>query len=60
MAAASARIEMGRRTIEVAVRLLSPAERDAAWPSLLAVYPPFDAYRERSGREIRVFRLIPR
>jgi len=59
MAAASARVEMGRRSIEVAVRLLSPTERAIAWPALLAVYPPFDAYRERSGREIRVFRLSP-
>jgi deazaflavin-dependent oxidoreductase (nitroreductase family) len=60
MQAASARVELGRRSIEVAVRLLTAAERAIAWPALLEVYPPFETYRERSGREIRVFRLTPR
>ncbi len=60
MAAASATVEMGRVTRDVVPLLLTEAERIAVWPALLLVYPPFEAYRQRAGREIRVFRLVPR
>lgn len=56
----SARVTLGRRRIEVEARHLGPDERAAVWPALLEVYPAFEAYRERSGRDIRVFRLVPR
>ena len=40
----------------VAVRL-SDDEKAAVWPKLLEVWPNYDTYEERSGRNIRVFRL---
>ncbi|MDQ2650942.1 MAG: hypothetical protein M3Z03_15500 [Actinomycetota bacterium] len=27
------------------------------WPALVAAWPAFDAYTQRSGRDLRVFRL---
>lgn len=44
---------------EVVAHLLSSEEKDAAWPRLLAAWPAYDSYAERSGRDLRVFRLDP-
>lgn len=44
---------------EVVAHLLSPKEKDEAWPRLLAAWPAYDSYAERSGRDLRVFRLDP-
>ena len=49
----------GERT-EVQARLLDPDEKAAVWPRLLEVWPTYDRYVERSGRDLRVFRLDPR
>jgi len=41
--------------------LLEGAEREAAWTKMVAAYPTFQDYVERSGgRELRVFRLTAR
>jgi deazaflavin-dependent oxidoreductase (nitroreductase family) len=48
------------RTIPVTARLLEGTERAEVWPRLLKVWPTFERYVERSGRELRVFRLEPR
>lgn len=48
------------RTIPVVARLLDADEKAAVWPRLLAIWPSYDAYVERSGRDIRVFHLTPR
>jgi deazaflavin-dependent oxidoreductase (nitroreductase family) len=41
--------------------LLSGAERQAAWTRMVAAWPAFEDYVERSGgRELRVFRLTAR
>ena len=41
--------------------LLEGAEREAAWTTMVAAYPAFQDYVERSGgRELRVFRLTAR
>ncbi|WP_330274308.1 nitroreductase family deazaflavin-dependent oxidoreductase [Lentzea sp. NBC_00516] len=41
--------------------LLEGAEREAAWTRMVAAYPAFQDYVERSGgRELRVFRLTAR
>jgi deazaflavin-dependent oxidoreductase (nitroreductase family) len=45
------------RTFEVVATLLSPEEKAAVWPKLLSVWPNYDLYTERSGRDLRVFRL---
>jgi deazaflavin-dependent oxidoreductase (nitroreductase family) len=47
------------RTVPVRGRLLDDAEKAEVWPRLLTVWPTYDAYVERSGRNLRVFRLEP-
>jgi deazaflavin-dependent oxidoreductase (nitroreductase family) len=49
----------GRRAA-VRAHLLSDEEKAQVWPRLLTVWPTYDSYVERSGRNIRVFRLEPR
>jgi len=48
----------GRTTAVRAVRL-SPEEKAEVWPRLTAVWPNYDRYTEVSGRDLRVFRLVP-
>ena len=38
--------------------LLTPEEKAHTWPELIAIWPLFDTYVERSGRDLRVFRLV--
>lgn len=58
-AAGKAEVELGGRRRPVRADLLEGAERDAAWPRLVALWPHFDRYTERSGgRHLLVFRLI--
>ena len=45
---------------DVRARLLDPDEKAEVWPRLTAVWPMYDRYVERSGRDLRVFRLDPR
>jgi deazaflavin-dependent oxidoreductase (nitroreductase family) len=45
---------------DVRARLLDAEEKAAVWPRLIAVWPTYDRYVERSGRDLRVFRLDPR
>jgi deazaflavin-dependent oxidoreductase (nitroreductase family) len=42
---------------DVVAHLLSDDEKAAVWPKLLAMWPTYDRYVERSGRNLRVFRL---
>jgi hypothetical protein len=44
----------------VTAHLLEGEERAAVWPRLLKIWPVYDTYVERSGRELRVFRLTRR
>lgn len=47
------------RTIPVTAHLLTEDEKAEIWPKLLTVWPIYDTYVERSGRNLRVFRLDP-
>jgi deazaflavin-dependent oxidoreductase (nitroreductase family) len=47
------------RNLSVAARLLDPADKAAAWPRLLRMWPPYARYAESSGRDLQVFQLIP-
>ncbi|MFI6318369.1 nitroreductase family deazaflavin-dependent oxidoreductase [Nonomuraea sp. NPDC050556] len=47
------------RTFDVSARLLEGAERAEAWAGLIEMWPTYDRYTEKSGRELRVFRLAP-
>jgi deazaflavin-dependent oxidoreductase (nitroreductase family) len=44
-------------TFPVTATLLDADEKAEVWPKLLALWPNYDGYQERSGRDIRVFRL---
>ncbi len=43
--------------IDVRAHLLDDAEKRAVWPKLVDRWPNYDVYTERSGRDLRVFRL---
>ena len=53
----AAEVGDGGRVIAVTARLLTGEERAEVWPRLLEVWPVYDRYVERSGRDLRVFRL---
>ena len=55
-----ARVTFRGRTIDVRARQLSDDEKAAVWPKLTKMWPTYDRYVERSGRNLRVFRLEPR
>lgn len=44
-------------TTTVTAHLLDEAEKAVVWPELVQAWPPYDRYVERSGRDLRVFRL---
>lgn len=52
--------EVAYRGEEFAVRaeLLEPDQKAAVWPELIAKWPLFDLYVQRSGRDLRVYRLV--
>jgi deazaflavin-dependent oxidoreductase (nitroreductase family) len=47
------------RSVPVRAHLLDAAERDTAWPRLLKTWPGWPDYEARSGRELRIFHLVP-
>lgn len=49
-----------RRIIAVRARLLTDAEREAAWALLEAKFPGYRKYETTANRSIRIFRLEPR
>ncbi len=53
-------IQIGTRHHEVHARRATPEEVEAIWPKLLAAYRDYDAYRERTARDIPVVFLEPR
>ena len=40
-------------------RRCTPEERDRYWPQLVAIWPGYEGYRRRAGREIRLYLLEP-
>lgn len=53
-----ARVSYEGDEFDVTANQLSDDEKAEVWPKLLKVWPNYDRYVERSGRNIRVFRLI--
>ena len=47
------------RTTAVHANLLTGEQKAEVWPQLTAVWPAYDDYVEASGRNIRVFHLVP-
>ncbi|MFC4585962.1 nitroreductase/quinone reductase family protein [Sphaerisporangium corydalis] len=56
----AATITFRGRVTPVTGRLLEGTDRERAWEALNRHWPVYDGYTERSGRELRVFRLTPR
>jgi deazaflavin-dependent oxidoreductase (nitroreductase family) len=54
-----ATVTFAGKVVPVRARLLDDEQKAQVWPRLLAVWPTYDAYVERSGRSLRVFRLEP-
>ncbi|WP_250009757.1 nitroreductase/quinone reductase family protein [Actinoplanes sp. M2I2] len=46
-------------TTAVRATLLEGPDRERVWPLLLRVWPAYRDYDERSGRTLRIFRLVP-
>ena len=59
MATPRARASFAGRDYEVEAHLLTAAEKAETWPRLVGAWPAYDVYVERSGRDLRVFRLSP-
>ncbi len=57
LADARCSVTLGRTTSAARARLLPPEEAKALWPTLEVFCPVWRTYRERSGRELRVFAL---
>jgi deazaflavin-dependent oxidoreductase (nitroreductase family) len=60
LAQPAATVTLGGRDIPVHAQLATGAERDRLLALAMRVWPAYQTYIERSGREIRVFRLSPR
>ncbi len=50
-------VEIHGETIPVRARPVDAAEKASLWPRFLRIWPAYDTYVERSGRDIRVFVL---
>jgi deazaflavin-dependent oxidoreductase (nitroreductase family) len=55
-----ARVQIRDQVTDVQARLTTGEERARLWPRLLEIWPAYQDYTERSGRELRVFVLTPR
>jgi deazaflavin-dependent oxidoreductase (nitroreductase family) len=53
----TATVRSAGKTIPVDAHLLSDEEKAEVWPRLTAVWPTYDTYVAKSGRNLRVFRL---
>ncbi len=56
----TAEVQVGHRRFPVAARTVSAEEKAVLWPRLVAIYPPYEAYQQRTTRSIPVMRLSPR
>ena len=59
-AAGEAEVEVGGRRQVVVAHEAGPEERPALWAELVAVWPNFTRYEQRTDRTIPVFVLTPR
>ena len=59
MAHPEATVSFAAKLTPVRADLLDDEAKAAVWPRLVATWPAFDDYVESSGRNIRVFHLVP-
>jgi deazaflavin-dependent oxidoreductase (nitroreductase family) len=57
MADPNATVTFKGQTIPVVAHFLDADEKAKVWPDLLKIWPAWTSYTERSGRDLRVFRL---
>jgi deazaflavin-dependent oxidoreductase (nitroreductase family) len=55
----AAQVQIGRRQFAAVSRVVNEQEKAALWPRLVAIYPPYEAYQQRTKRPIPVVRLTP-
>jgi deazaflavin-dependent oxidoreductase (nitroreductase family) len=55
-----AEVSFKAHSTPVHAHLLTGEEKAELWPRLVKFWPNYDVYTERSGRDLRVFRLDPR
>jgi deazaflavin-dependent oxidoreductase (nitroreductase family) len=60
IATPDAEVSFEAHTIAVHAHLLTAEEKAEIWPRMVKFWPNYDVYVERSGRDLRVFRLDPR
>jgi deazaflavin-dependent oxidoreductase (nitroreductase family) len=60
LADADAEVSYRARTLKVHAHLLTAAEKADVWPRLVRFNPNYQVYVDRSGRDLRIFRLDPR
>jgi len=53
-------VAVGRRRIDVTASLVPEDEREAVWARLEENWPGYRGYERASGRQLRIFRLVPR
>ena len=51
----NAQLVVDGKTIDVRARRVGAEEKAELWPKLTAMWPAYDTYETRSGRDIRVF-----
>ncbi|HET8996805.1 MAG TPA: nitroreductase family deazaflavin-dependent oxidoreductase [Acetobacteraceae bacterium] len=54
-----AELQAGRQRFPVIGHVLDAAERARFWPKLVAIYPAYQTYQQRTTREIPLLRLSP-
>jgi deazaflavin-dependent oxidoreductase (nitroreductase family) len=59
LAEPAATVDIRGKPVAVQARLASAQEKARVWPLVLKVWPAYETYAERSGRELRVFILEP-
>lgn len=52
-------VQVGTRTFRATARTAEPAERQRLWELSVAVFPTYESYRQKAGREIPVVVLSP-
>ena len=60
MANPDAEVSFNGKSTPVHAHLLTTEEKQEVWPRLVQFWPNYDVYVERSGRDLRVFRLDPK
>jgi F420H(2)-dependent quinone reductase len=53
----TAQIQIGSRSFQVTCSVAAPQRKAELWPKLVALYPDYQVYQDRTAREIPVFLL---